>query len=215
MKLKNFVMIAIAVGCLGLWCSTRPAVAAAETTADDPKQLVPSIIAPPIAPPVPKSDSAPAATVKTVSGADPQTDLKTVIPDLVRLVRSGDTLAEMQTYTQPAIWTKMGPEYIQKYKEIIQPKLDAAARDPEMERRRRMVSEPVARSYEALEKQTPTFNAKGDEATYILTMPAVTDLVNGTYTGTNTGPKVPLVFVKINGKWYFKQPPEIPRERSI
>ncbi len=178
-----------------------------------PKEIAPSIIAQPIASPAPKPDAAPVA--ESQPKADPQTDLKTVIPDLVRLVRAGDNLRMVQTYTPPEIWAKIGPEYTQQFQKIVQPKLDAANRDPEMERRWRMISEPAAGSYEALEKQTPTFNANGDEATYIFTLPEATDLVNGTYTGTSTGPKIPLVFVKINGKWYFKQPPEIPQERPM
>jgi len=60
----------------------------------------------------------------------------------------------------------------------------------------------MAQAFEALENQTPTLNATGDEATYTYTVPTISDMDNGVFTGT--GNQISWVFVKINGKWYIK-----------
>ena len=52
------------------------------------------------------------------------------------------------------------------------------------------VYEEIAQPYDALATQTPVLNAAKDEATYHITF-------------SNSDNAEPLVFVKINGKWYM------------
>lgn len=206
MKRKNFTLLVLAVtiACLVIWWFTRPPVAILEKTvavplpakADAPKYVAPPTIAPPVVPPAPKPGTAPVAATQTTASfspesADPQTDLKTAIPDIARLLRSGDTLGFRQTYTPPDELAQLGPQYIQK----LQALQAQAAQDPDLQQELQKISEGAAEAWEAVEDQTPTFDAVGDEATYLYMLPGV---------GDAPGAQVPRVFVKIDGKWYLK-----------
>jgi hypothetical protein len=121
-----------------------------------------------IQPPSPNPDPAPVAANQ--SKADPQTDLKNVILDMARLTRECDILGLVKTYTQPAIWAKLGPQYIQQYDAVEKQRQVQFTQYPGAEQQYHQTMEQLAAAYEALENQTPTFNGKGDEATYIYSL---------------------------------------------
>jgi hypothetical protein len=211
MKPKNFTLVAITVAivCIGLWWFTRPRAVIPEKTAqafdaskanapalskvEAPRPIVPSNIAPPIAPPAPKSGSAPiAATAPSIPKADPQADLKTAVLDIARLIRDGgDPEAFLVTYTPP---DKLDPQRIQEIQMGMQNRTDMGVKDPFMRRMTQDLTELYAKGYESLENQTPTYNDAGDEATYMLTF-----VYPDGYSNQSS-----KTFVKINGKWYLK-----------
>jgi hypothetical protein len=151
-----------------------------------PKQLAPPTIAPPVTPPTPKPGTTPIAESPPDSN-DPQTDLKTAIPNLAHLYKSLDWPSLYQTYTPP---DKIDPQEMQTL-QLSKEKLAAAGIiDDEY-------WDNFSQSFEALAYQNPTYNDAGDEATYEWTL----NLVDAApYHEITT-------FVKINGKWYLKQDP--------
>jgi hypothetical protein len=118
---------------------------------------------------------------------------------MARLQQAGDFMEFAQTYDTPDEWAKDEPRLIQANQNVQA----GLAQHPELSTFLQKEGEAYAQSYEALEKQTPTFNASGDEATYTYISPSATDLMNGVATGNGT--PTPLVFVKINGKWCIKR----------
>ncbi len=215
MKSKNLILVvlAIAVICAGLWWLMQPSTAMPEKMAEAlrpvkveaakpvaPPTIIPPV-APPIAPPTPQLDDAPvAATAPSATLSpdpnvvpDPQADLKTAIADIARLIRAGDGVALYQTYTPPDKIDSQGlqgAEAEQVYR--------ASRPISELQQ----IDEPVAEAFDALEDQTPTFNAAGDEATYVMTWP-VEQFSDG-HVVLYPATAAPLIMVKINGKWYFE-----------
>jgi RNA polymerase sigma factor (sigma-70 family) len=161
----------------------------------------PAVAAAPIAPPAPNpvaSQPLPNSSPDTI--ADPQADLKTAIPDIVRLLRSGHQVAFLQTYFPPGTIDPQYIERLQKYQQQVQaifaqhPEALSAQVDQQVQQQG---VEYAAEYYEAIEDQTPAFNDTGDEATY-----------NRPTNGT-------MVFVKIDGKWYIKSGSWGPRPPSL
>jgi len=196
------LVLIVALLCEGIWWFMRPKIAAPEKTAEAPIPAKVSVTAPikieapkPVAPSTPKPDAAPVAdTPPPDVDADPQADLKTAIPDIARLKRSGDFLTIYENYTPP---DKLNPQTIQTDRIMAKRIADGAANDPRLKQITQRQNESVARAYEALESQAPTYNETGDEATYMYLAPP--ELVSGSV-------PYPMTFVKINGKWYIKPP---------
>jgi hypothetical protein len=208
MKPKNFILIAliVAIMCVVIWRFMRPTVATPEkmtvvpipAKADAPKQVSSQTIAPPVAPPAPKSGAAPVATTQSIvtpppdPNVDPQADLKTAVLDIARLLRDGgDTGAFLETYTPP---DELTPQRIQEIQMGMQRRADMAAQDPFFKQVSQDMVEMYAKAYESLENQTPTYNDAGDEATYMLIF----------VYRDGSSDQSSKTFVKINGKWYLK-----------
>ncbi len=211
MKPKNFIWVALAVAIvgLGLWWFMRPTTAMSEKTSEAPmpakanapalsKVEAPKPIAPPsVAPLGQKPDTTPVAATQTPDpNADPQADLKTAISDIVRLYRTGDPVEVYKIYVQP---DEFVPDLYQEMEEHEQ----QGDQIPELQQPTQELHDTIARSWEALEDQTPTFNATGDEAIYwkqgIIPSP------DGGYAVGGNADSV--TFIKINGKWYLKNGP--------
>jgi hypothetical protein len=210
MKSKNFmgVILVVAIAGGGIWWFMQPptatsgkivaAPAPTPAKADAPKPMAQAIgIAPPKASPL----QAKPATTAVASGsgadassnADPQADLKTAIPDMARLVRVSE-LTWYETYTAPK---DIDPDTIKNLEDV------QATTNPDTHVSVGKLNEAFAQSYEALETQTPTYNAAGDEATYDgYISPSSRDMESGTFSGN--GPRGSLTFIKIDGKWYKK-----------
>jgi RNA polymerase sigma factor (sigma-70 family) len=148
---------------------------------------------------LPKAPAVPAhaETVAAAAGADPpsddpQADLKTAIPELVRLVEANDWLGVYKAYTPP---DRLDPKELQTL-EKVQKMLDKQLSTPQAQLQLQMQHESAVSAWEALETQTPTYNATGDEATYLFTTPD--------YPGPTVSES--MTFIKINGKWYQKLP---------
>jgi hypothetical protein len=205
MKPKNFalVVLVVAIVGIGLWWFTRSTAVAPEKTAtalmpaktDAPKQVAPMIITPPIASPAPIPDVVPVSARPIVvlpiaaappdPSADPQTDLKTAIPDVARLYRAGDQVKIYLTYTRP---DQIDSQIMQQI-QTQQAQTNNFQDQPWDE-----ISEDEAASFDEIEDQTPILNAAGDEATYML---------RRTDAAVPPGTRMPMTMIKINGKWYF------------
>ncbi len=119
--------------------------------------------------------------------ADSQASLKSAIPDLVRRLRTGDRVDAFKAYTPP---NEYDDRRIQQMQGLELQALGVAAEDSAFHQIYQKNLDDVTRAFTALEDQTPTLNASGDEATYELSLPG-----RG---------KTPLTFVNISGKWYIK-----------
>jgi len=196
------VFILVLIG-FGLWLflqptTTAPAKTAATATPTkiDSVRLVaaPTQVEPPkLSAVTPKPETAPMATS---TYADPQTDLKTAIPDLARLAEAGDWAVIDENYYPPG---SIDSSIIQRTRAQQQQAAMVAAQNPKLQQQMQQTHQAAARSWAALEAQTPTYNATGDEATYMYSV----ELGGGQIL-----PPRPQTFVKINGKWYVK-PPEV------
>jgi len=78
-------------------------------------------------------------------------------------------------------------------------RVDSSIADPQMQQMEKEMSENDAKSWEALEKQTPVFNAAGDEATYVFVITAPLPAGKSSFQQV-----VHQTFIKIKGKWYLK-----------
>ncbi len=207
MKPKNsiLVVLAFAILFLGLWLFMReagvywliwpaPTRRSAVELASQPgasEYVVPQAIAPPIAPPAPRSGvaSETANSSSDLASADAQADLKTAFAKYASLLRAGDMVGFTQASTPPAYLANFdGMQAIQ-----------AAQASGSLQRpiwQKRLEGE--AQDFDTLAGLTPTFNADGDEATYMITVHP--DPIQGA--GSNA--PQPMVFVKIDGKWYIK-----------
>jgi len=211
MKFRNFIRVVIAVALvgIGIWWFTRSTTVALEKTAgatmpvreNAPKPVAPPQIAKPLAPVAQvKTEMASQPSVSTNAtpdSADPQADLKTALPDIVRLQRTGDLVKLYQTYLQP---NRLTPEFMQQLLDSLHRQQDSLAQaDPDLQQRllriRQQIQEEAAQDVEDLESQTPTYNDAGDEATYVYT-PRVL--------GEMSTEQEQKKFIKINGKWYLK-----------
>jgi len=226
MKPKNFALatLLIAIVALGIWWLMRPSAITAEKTAEAPKPVATEAkIQPPKFPPAtpgsaeasttsdaPKEDvSAELREMDTAvrlmppvvqstaypppTSSNPQADLKTALLDIAHLIRTGgDPEAFLEKYTSP---DELGPEKIQQIRADIQRRVDMGAQGPFMQRLFQQTTEDMAREYESLENQIPTYNDTGDVATYTYTK-------NYQYSAPA---QITRTFVKINGKWYYKE----------
>jgi len=206
MKPKNFILIALLFAIIGagLWWFMRPTEAPSVKTAlvsTPAKNDLPKTVTLPTQVELPKTPAVPAKTGTAAASAepadpndDPQADLKTAIPDIARLERTGDLLGLYEIYTLP---DKLYPMIIQRIRAVQQQTAIDAAGDPRLQQQLEQIREGAARTYEALETQTPTYNETGDEATYMYSA----------YELTHSAGYGPKTFIKINGKWYIKPDP--------
>ncbi len=123
---------------------------------------------------------------------NPQAELKTAITDIARLMKAGEGAKMTKTYMPPPMLKQMPPSALSDLRlSMLQTdqKMGFQVRDTLKE----LLELFNARAFAAMADQTPTYNAAGDEATYTLIWP-----MEG---GEKTQP---VIFVKINGLWYFK-----------
>lgn len=121
------------------------------------------------------ADVAPAPMVAVA--ADPQADLATAIPDLIRLVRAGDYLAMEQRYLPPQKFARLSDgEKALMLEEMQSPRMQ----------------EKMQNSLQALESiqgATPVFNDTGEIATFTpIALP---------------GTPAKMTFIRLNGLWYL------------
>ncbi len=211
MKPKNFILavLLVVIVAIGVWWFMRSATTVTEKTADasalSKVGASNGVASPQIAKPLSSTVQAKTETANTSvtaadatpDAADPQADLKTALPDIARLLRSGDWLVVDQTYTPPY---KLTPEVMQEFldaKQIEQASLVGLAPDLQQTilRGRQQIQEEAAQDIEDLESQTPTYNDAGDEATYLYTARVM---------GKPADHPERKTFIKINGKWYIK-----------
>ena len=209
-KIKTFVVVVvIAVIMGGIWWFNQPAATTSEKVAQTAQapltaQTTAQRLATPVAqvepPKLPPATPNPAAV-------DPQAELKTAIPDIVHFFRTNDVLSFNEKYDVPGTfdlgeWQKQEEVKTKNMHEleaaaIQNPKLQQGLQQAEIHRQQTL--ESAALSWEALETQTPVYNAAGDEATYTYTMTA--PQVGFAFQTVLSGHRV---FIKIDGKWYFK-----------
>ena len=158
--------------------------------ADIPKltTTVAQVEQPKLPPATPQSETEPVADI--AKNAASQAELNADFADIARLYRSGDLVTFTKTYTQPK---QLNSQTLQELRELQQ----QYQGNPDWVR----MYEPQAQAFEDLETQTPTFNATGDEATYIYTQQPPT-LPNGLTFGKVRQSQT--TFIKIDGKWYRK-----------
>jgi hypothetical protein len=214
MKLRKFhvlvlILVALIIGGAIWLFSRRPGgvtidtyTEAAPAKADVPKAVVQAAPANQVELPKAAAVGAKAGTdAASVLPFDPHDDLKTAIPDIARLIRTGQGLFDYLT-----------PEFLHKHSldsARIQKLRDENAGLTLVEGtdaldQMRMI-ENQAKSYEALEGQAPSFNASHDEATYQYIMPPIPPQDSPTAASDPTpGLPRPLTFIRINGKWYIK-----------
>ena len=177
-----------------------PGKSAAAAPGPSPTTIAPPKLAPPAAKaPIVTPAGAAGATglpaTPATESADPQAELKTLIPEISRLFLAGNSLEIYQNYVAPS---EFDPKVVQQIHDE-QSKVEAfSAQDPGLREQIRVLRESMARDWEALGTQTPVMNDAGDQATYQLVM-------NGGNGQTLTNA---VVFIKINGKWYMKNPPQ-------
>jgi len=165
----------------------------AKIAASGPDQAV--VLAKIVAPPAARAKIDPIAVPATLPAdaatpdhADPQAELKTAIPEIVRLWREGKIVELRLTYNPPG---RISPEMIQILQVMQRENDDIIAAHPDLQQTYHDAMEANAKPYEELEGQIPLYNAAGDEATYQLRQE------DGTYASRT--------FVKINGKWYLEE----------
>jgi len=212
MKPKNFALVILVIAIIGLviWWFMRPTIASSGKTAEapslaktDPPMIATHIaqVEPPKLPP-----AIPNSTDVVSTSADPQTDLKTAISDIARLFRDNDLTTFEKTYSPPGTFDPVKWQEQQKRAaDSLQNLAAMATQHPEMQQQIQHMQQQMQQmqddrnqSWEVLVNETPTYNATGDEATYVFTQQAT----------PGNGPPVQAafhkVFIKINGKWYFK-----------
>jgi WD40 repeat protein len=114
--------------------------------------------------------------------ADPQAELKIFVKDMGRLWRNDDFATFIQIYGIPG---EFDSELIKEGQQATMSK------NPQIQERH----EQMAQAFDSLANLTPTLNANGDEATYMVTSPPGKG---------SSGINGPIVMIKINGKWYVK-----------
>jgi len=120
---------------------------------------------------------------------DPQSDLKTALPDIVNLLRSHRDVDLFLKYAPPGYLEKH-PTYLPELQDRVDQQLQFEAQNAGFPGTT-SIDEEIAEMYDDLQSRTPTLNDAGDEATYTAHL-------------LTTHPEV---FVKIDGKWYMKDPP--------
>jgi hypothetical protein len=131
---------------------------------------------------------------------DPQTDLKTAISNLVRLIRDGEWATFRETYDSPNFNRDSNVSL-----ELRESQVGFETADPQEKKVMQQGFDVMALSYEALETQTPIFNAAGDEATYQYAPPMYSeDPVTKLSISVQGDTFWPITFIKINGRWYIK-----------
>jgi cytoskeletal protein RodZ len=212
MKAKKLalVVLVIAIVGVGIWWFIRPTTANLEKTV---QALMPAkantppaaVVEMPKLPPVSLNagENNPPTSSANLSPDpnDPQADLKTAIPDIVKSLRLGDILTLKKTYTPP---NKLDPQQFQQMLDNVVQAMGRMAENPDFREKMQISYDEEAKHFESFETQTPTYNATGDEASYTYTRQPLFD-------GDET--QVTQTFVKIHGKWYMKQLGEVNKSK--
>ncbi len=182
----NAIIGACLAGLIAWWWSGRstplagpslhPHASEAEDAGAPP--AVPPAVAPDLAPasdagrpePLPAAaDPAPAVV------SDPQADLSTAVPDLIRLAQAGNFSAVYQMYVPPDVLARMSPDELAMRIQRMQTASQTPAGQMQMQA---MLATP------------PTYDDSGTHAT--IALPA----------GSPSGDT--MTFVKVNGRWYVQ-----------
>jgi len=116
---------------------------------------------------------------------DPQAELSTAIPDMLRILGRGDFFALLQTYAPPGELARIPEEERTAMLRAIQ------AGDPGIQQQMRS----MIAALQSIQNATPTLDATGERATYT---PAVNLNPNA------VGNPRDLTFVKVKGRWYLR-----------
>jgi hypothetical protein len=164
-----------------------------------------------MAPVIPAATAAPASTA-TASTADPQQDLKTAIPDLLRIVKGGDFKTLVQTYAAPAkraallsMFDPSSDPDFQKMPPEAQAMILQTMQGPEMKAQLNEMMQTLIAGLESIQDATPTYNDAGDKATYKVTLPPGSTPAGATPPDSGPGGKDSddLTFVKVDGRWFM------------
>ncbi len=137
---------------------------------------------------LPKVEAAPAPaataaaeTSPPTTAADPQTDLATAIPDIIRLMQSIDYFTMMKTYIPPDKWAQIPENELARLVEETR----TINQNPLAQQRMQIKIQAL----ESIRGATPTFDATGENVTFTpIVLPG--------------GPTA-ITFTKLNGRWYF------------
>ena len=128
------------------------------------------------APEAGRAEPVPAATDPAPAlVSDPQADLSTAIPDLIRLAQAGNFAAVYQIYVPPDVLAKMSPDELAQRIQRMQSAAQSPAGQAQMQA---MLTTP------------PTYDEAGTHATIALPP------------GSPSGDA--MTFVKVNGHWYVQ-----------
>ena len=131
----------------------------------------------PATPPIPPTPG-PAAT------EDPQLNLNTAIPDMIKVLSTQGFGILVLRYVQPDVLTQLPPTG------LAATEIGAALNDPAILAK----TQGLLKALQSIQDVTPVYNAAGDEATY--TPPE--------QPGGQGAPPKGIVFIKQNGRWYLK-----------
>jgi len=205
-KIKTFVaVVVIAVILGGLWWFSQSTVTVPEKTAIATEVV--QVEAPKLPAVMPKPESAIPVSVTDASiNTDPQAELNTAIYDIARLIRAGDKETILKTYNPPD--RALNPQALQQEEYALKQMKNIMAKSPQgpqIKQGYQQLNDAKAQHYEDLELQTPTFDAAGDEATYALTVDMIA--LGPSNQPLRSQELEPVIFIKINGKWYLKAGP--------
>lgn len=163
MKPKGLFLLAITfvILAVGIWWILRPTVSTPEKNVQAPMlakavaQPVVVVEQPKLPAVTPKAETTGAADDTAASANDdPQTDLKSALPDFLRILKSGDIVAVMTTYMPPSQTAHMPPGALAT--------IQANSQNPQWQQ----VMQDMITTVEFEQTETPTYSADGDTATY-------------------------------------------------
>lgn len=184
--IANVVIGACLAGVIAWWWSGRstpmtgpaPHTHAAEAENAGAPTAVPPAVASDLAsaPDAGRAEPLPAAVDPTPAlVSDPQADMSTAVPDLIRLAQAGNFAAVYQMYVPPDVLAKMSPDELAMRIQRMQTAAQTPAGQMQMQA---MLATP------------PTYDDTGTHAT--IALPA----------GSPSGDT--MTFVKVNGRWYVQ-----------
>ncbi|MEI6861641.1 MAG: hypothetical protein WCL04_05250 [Verrucomicrobiota bacterium] len=135
--------------------------------------------------PLTLADAPPLVAAPVAGMVDPQAELSTAIPDMLRILGRGDFFALLQTYAPPGELARIPEEERTAMLRAIQ------AGDPGIQQQMRS----MIAALQSIQNATPTLDATGERATYT---PAVNLNPNA------VGNPRDLTFVKVKGRWYLR-----------
>lgn len=203
MKPKNILwgIVALAMTCFGLWWFTRPKPtppASATVTAspvaakfDQPKQVAPSSVASPVAPPTLNSAISPAPTAPAaeIDQSATEVELDAVIADLIDMEQAPH-FTGINKYDLPEILQRVSQRSPQQKAQDEQYWSSPAGQQ---------MIQYWTQMYRSLVGQSPEMNADGNEATYSMTPPP------GIHNLNPAKQTIDITFVKIDGRWYISR----------
>jgi len=208
MKPKNFIFFALIVAVVGVgfwWYIFQPEPVAPVKTAAVAAPTPSKVSAPTPAPatgitaPMANPVQLPQTVMTTPAQNDTQAaqaELNVIIDDMAAMMRSGDMIGIALKYTPP----DGRPSGIPPGKEAQAQAMQQVTQQMQADPRMQPIFEAQAQAMESIKDQQPVLNAAGDEATYQVSMPALT-LPNGMSVPARTEP---AIFIKIDGQWYIK-----------